>query len=182
MTKRVLSAMVFGLAISMVAIFSLQAMAKTPKPKKFTGSLMITGSTGSLLTGECTTGYSDQCPSGNCECFTITGAKVAGGLGKGAADVFATLDLGDALADAPPTCTPVYGETLVTLKGQTETVNFQGAFCGALTVKGKASASGGWEIVDSTDSASGLGTVSGQGFIGGTDIDLTLKGSITLTP
>lgn len=183
MTKQLLNLAVFGLAISMVAMFSPQAMAKkAPQPEKLTGSVTVTGSTGSLLAGECTTGYSDQCPSGTCECFTITDAKLTGKLGKGSADVFATLDLGDALADAPPTCTPVYGETILTLKGQTETIDFQGAFCGAETVKGKASASGGWQIVESTDSASGLGTVSGQGVIGGTEINLTLTGTVTLTP
>jgi len=188
MNKRVRDIAVLGLALGMVTMFSMQAMAKTPRPIIISGSATITGSGGSTSPGECTSGYSHQCPSGACECFEITGAKVKGTLlggdsGTGDADV--TLDDGDALSTSPPLCSPAYGVAVLHLTGRlpgTETINFQGTFCLPASPNGKGSAGGAWEIFSSTINASGLGTASGQGIVDGTSVNLTLKGSITVTP
>ncbi|HKV53890.1 MAG TPA: hypothetical protein VJN94_04540 [Candidatus Binataceae bacterium] len=194
MNEKMYRVMAVGVAAGMVALFSSQAMAKPkgpPGPKTVTGSVSITGTGGSLaLARDCTEGYSHQCPSDEagvtCECFSIIGAKVTGKFGKGSADVFATLDLDDTLAHTPSlsqTCIPVYGQALLNLSSAIETINFQGEFCGPATVKGKASVGGGWQIVDSTDNASGLGTVTGSGLIaGGSGVNLNLSGSVTFSP
>ncbi len=143
MNKRVLPTAVLGLALGMVTMFSVQAMAKT-----ITGSATVTGSGGCTSPGECTVGYSQQCPSGNCECFEITGAKVAGSLlggDKGTGDADVTLDDGDALSTSPPLCSPAYGEIVLHLTGKlpgTLTINFQGTFCLPASLKGKGSAAG----------------------------------------
>jgi hypothetical protein len=136
-------------------------MAKTVGPKTVSGSATVIGSGGSLdTTSACastTDSYADICPSDHCECFTLTGAKVSDKLyGTGTADVTATIDPGDALLPSalPASYLPTFGEIVVTKTGKTaatETIHFEGAFCGSASLKGKASAGGGWQIIDSTD-------------------------------
>jgi hypothetical protein len=193
-SKNMFGLAAYGLAIGMIAMLSAQVMAKTvgSKPKTVTGSAVVTGSSGEIVPGACTSttdAYADICPSGTCECFTIADAKLSGKLfGSGSADVTATIDLGDALlaSASPETCLPTFGDAVLTLSDKaadTETINFLGALCAPATVKGKASAGGAWQIIDSTNNESGLGTVTGEGIIGNTgDINITLSGSATTTP
>jgi hypothetical protein len=190
MNRRVLGVAIFGAAIGMIAMLSAGVMAETavPKPKTIKGSAVIIGTGGIIADGACITAntYAEICPSGTCECFTITDAKVSGRLyGKGTADVFATIDLGNGLSGTPPTCLPVYGAVILNTSGKkaaTETVNFQGAFCAPASVNGKGSVGAAWQIVESTNNESGLGTVTGQGVHEGGGIDITLTGTATITP
>jgi hypothetical protein len=190
LNPRILAALAIALSVAMVLSTGTAATAaKTPKPPKaktLSGTATITGTGGAIAPLVCTaSGYADQCPSGTCSCFTITGAKEAGKLlGSASVDLAVTIDSGDALSTATLTCSPVYGQAIVTLTGKSagvETINFQGAFCGA-PVKGKALAGGAWQIFQSTNGESGLGTVTGQGVISTSGIDLTLSGSATITP
>lgn len=186
MKNRVFCAAVFGLAIGMIT-FSMPAMAKT-----FTGTAAIAGTTGSLVEdSECTTGYSEQCPSSpitgaTCDCFSISGAKVGGTLlggEKGTAVVDVTIDTGDPLSDLPTSCYPVYGVGVLTLKGKlpgTVAINFQGAFCSNATDTGKTFISGGWQVIGSSIGAVGLGTLSGKGVVSDKDLHVTLTGSVSV--
>jgi hypothetical protein len=189
MERKLFITVILGLGICMVSSLPATAKVTVPKPKTVSGSVTITGTTGSETPGECAaSGYEHQCPSGSCLCFAITGAKASGKLlGSGTADVSITLDEGDSLdtTGTIPTCDPVYGQAILTLTGKspgTETINFQGTVCEAASLKGKATAGGAWQIFQSTNGESGLGTVTGQGVISGTDVDLTLTGSATTNP
>jgi len=182
MNRRVFSVAILSLAIGMIAMSSTGVMAKT-----FKGSATITGTGGSTVDGACSApdDYAEICPSGTCKCFTITGAKVTGKLfGKGTADVVATIDVGDALSNTAPTCLPAYGEVILNTSGKkaaTETINFQGAFCQPASVNAKGSVGAAWQIIDSTNDESGLGTVAGRGVEEGNDIDVILAGTTTIT-
>jgi hypothetical protein len=188
--KTVFNVATFGLAIDMIAMPSSRVMAKAAaKAKTLKGSAVIEGTGGKTVPGACASTddpYAEICPSGNCECFTITDAKVEGRLyGKGNADVFASIDEGDPLSDTPPTCLPVYGEVILNTRGKkaaTETINFQGAFCAPESATSKGSVGAAWEIVDTTNDESGLGTVTGRGVHEGSNFDITLTGTATITP
>ncbi len=189
MHRRILDVAILGLAAGMIAMSSAGVMAKTPKPKTIKGSAVVSGIGGSIAGGACGGDadlYAQICPSGKCECFTISDAKVSGKLyGKGTAEVFATIDLNDGLSSTPPTCLPVFGEVILNTSGKiaaTETINFQGAFCAPETVNGKGSVGAAWQIIDSTNGESGVGTVAGQGVHEGGGIDITLTGTTTFTP
>jgi hypothetical protein len=140
--KTVLNLAIFGIAIGMIAMSSSRLTAKA---KTVNGSALIEGASGNTVPGARASiddPYAKICPSGDCECFTITDAKVEGRLyGKGNADVFATIDEGDPLSGTPPTCLPVYGEVILNTSGKkaTETINFQGAFCAPESATGKGS-------------------------------------------
>ncbi len=188
--KTVFNVATFGLAIDMIAMPSSRVMAKAAaKAKTLKGSAVIEGTGGKTVPGACASTddpYAEICPSGNCECFTITDAKVEGRLyGKGNADVFASIDEGDPLSDTPPTCLPVYGEVILNTRGKkaaTETINFQGAFCAPQSATSKGSVGADWEIVDTTNDEFGLGTVTGKALKRAPTLTSPLPGQPRLRP
>src|SRR5580698_3402979 len=71
-----------------------------------------------ITDGACTQGFSAQCPSGHvCECFTAMGAKFSSsGIGKGSANLFATVDTSATFGPLGEDCVPLYAEFAVIAK------------------------------------------------------------------
>ncbi|HLW71492.1 MAG TPA: hypothetical protein VKS22_12820 [Candidatus Binataceae bacterium] len=138
--------------------------------------------------GECIdAGFASRCPSGNCECFSLSGVTVSGSMaGKGTADVFVTEDFGNQVPTTglPHQCNPEYVDAVLTttLKKTplTETVSLLTVSCHELKTGGKATVTGGFGIeAGASNGATGWGTATGT-FDKTTQVEtLTLKGSIT---
>ena len=81
--------------------------------------------------GHCTQGFSNKCPSGGtCDCFTASAAKfTSSGIGKGDANVFATVDVGGAYGSLGTDCMPVYAEIDVIAKKDSPSFAVVGAAC-----------------------------------------------------
>ena len=147
-------------------------------------NIMATSGQGTITAGPCNTGvYDSICPSGNCQCLTITGAKVTGSMaGTGTADLSVTEDIGSETTSSGDTCTPFFGVANLTTTLQktplTESLNLGGMSCDALTPNSKNTIQGGFGIQDgASNGATGWGTVFGTSKSQATT--LHLKGSIT---
>jgi hypothetical protein len=93
----------------------------------------LSGSITGLLAsteGGCTTGFSNQCPSGHtCSCLTGTRVKVSSrALGEGTANIFATIDNSASFATLGD-CAPVYAEIDITAKRDSPIFNAVGGIC-----------------------------------------------------
>jgi hypothetical protein len=128
-----------GLAAALFALGATQARAATTEVRW----AQITG-TGILAnpSAECSeAGYDEQCPSGTCECVTVTGATVTGVAGQvftiagtGTANLFLTFDTGaSTMTGGVAACTPFFAiaQLTTTRKGKavTETLNLVGVNC-----------------------------------------------------
>ena len=130
MKKRII-ALVFAVAFVMIGISAL-AQAPDSSDARATQIVRLSGSITGLLAGTevgCTKGFSNQCPSGHtCSCFTGTGLKVSSrALGKGTANIFATLDNTGAFALGE--CGPVYMEIDITAEKDSPIFNAIGGVC-----------------------------------------------------
>ena len=143
---------------------------------------------GPTANGACSsTGYAAICPSGSCQCATMTGAKVTGSLaGTGTANVSITLDLGDPTTVSGSTCQPIFGAAdLTTTTGknkgpETETLNLLGVYCDKFISGQPNTVSGGFGIAASpapSPAATGWGTMTGEAHHG--TLKLSLKGLVT---
>lgn len=64
--------------------------------------------------GRCHVGFSNQCKSIDCMCYTMTGTANLARAGKGPATMYATLDFGAGATSGPyGDCFPVWGELIV---------------------------------------------------------------------
>lgn len=175
-----------SLSIFLVALFGTPALAVTTAQRFAT----ITGTASAPAAGQCTEGYSKQCPTGGCTCVQISGAvvgKVPGRFsiaGVGTANVFLTLDNDGATPSAIGNCTPFFAvaelSTIRNGKPSSETLNMTGVLCAPLTTA-NSPILGGFGI-----SASPLPVNGGRGFgkLKGTMspssvVSLTLHGPIT---
>lgn len=104
--------------------------SSTPRPSQIVHlSGSMTGTMASTA-GGCSQGFSNQCPSGHtCSCLTGTGIEVSSrALGKGTADVLATIDDGASFATLGD-CAPVYAEIDITAKRDSPTFDAVGGIC-----------------------------------------------------
>jgi hypothetical protein len=134
--------------------------AQSPAAGKATNIVRLSGSIVGIMTatsGACTTGFSNQCPSGHiCGCFTATAAKVSSpALGAGSANIFATID--DTAAFGLGACAPVYAEIDITAKKDSPTFDAVGSLC--FEPDGETVFNGGMALVVAT---SRLFTTSGS--------------------
>jgi hypothetical protein len=174
---------------SVVFIAGVATAAKTSGPKAAMRAANITGASGTPATGPglggacATTGYDAFCPSGTCQCLTISSAKVTGSMaGTGTADLQVTEDTGAATTSVSgASCTPFFAvATLTTTLAKTaltETLNFGGMSCDQFTSKGKSAIQGGFGIGTASNSATGWGTVVGTS--NQSSVTLHLKGLVT---
>ncbi len=143
---------------------------------------------GPTANGACSSsGYAAICPSGSCECATMTAAKVTGSLaGTETANVSLTVDKADVTSDVSgATCQPIFGTAdIIPLIGKkspkTETLNLLGVYCDKATSSQPNTVSGGFGIAASpapSPAASGWGTMTGQARHG--TLKLSLKGPVT---
>ena len=107
-----------------------QASVATASAKIVHLSGSITG-TAVVTSGGCTQGFSNQCPSGHtCDCYTAMGAKFSSsGIGKGAANLFATFDLTAAFGPLGGDCVPLDAEIDVIAKKDSPTFDVVGGAC-----------------------------------------------------
>lgn len=64
--------------------------------------------------GRCKVGFSNQCKSSDCMCYTVNGTANMSRAGKGPATLYATLDFGSGAASGlHGECFPVWGEMFV---------------------------------------------------------------------
>ncbi len=68
----------------------------------------------SSVLGKCSVGFSNQCMSSDCMCYTVSGTANLSRAGKGPATLYATLDFGSgATSGYYGDCFPVWGELIV---------------------------------------------------------------------
>jgi hypothetical protein len=84
-----------------------------------------------ITDGACTQGFSAQCPTGHvCECFTAMGAKFSSsGIGKGSANLFATVDTSATFGPLGEDCVPLYAEFDVIAKKDSPNFDVIGGAC-----------------------------------------------------
>jgi hypothetical protein len=118
---------------------------------------------GSLLSqssGACDVGYSSFCPSGNCVCDIFVGTISGNPIGKGPAELWATVDDGAALSGGL-TCFPIFGTLAISTSRDTEVINATGSACN--DAKGTVDTlSGGFGISQSAVGASAWGSLTGS--------------------
>jgi hypothetical protein len=103
----------------------------------------ITGTASAPSVGQCTKGYSNQCPTSSCTCVQVPGATVGKVTGQpaidgtGTANLFLTLDNGAKTVSASGDCTPFFGVVKLFTsragKASSETLNLNGVSCTPLT-------------------------------------------------
>jgi hypothetical protein len=103
--------------------------AALANPVRISGSLV--GGGGSTVGGACTTGFSNQCPTGHtCTCFTIMAARFTSSkIGHGSANFYATIDHTAAFGTLGADCMPIYGEIDVIAKKDSPNFDVWGAAC-----------------------------------------------------
>src|SRR5262249_2249329 len=108
------------------------AGARTARPQA-SSLVAINGSMNAVFTTDlanpCAVGYSNQCLSLDCACYTATGMANVGKLGKGAATISATLDFGSGFISGDGDCFPAYLEFDVATTKDTETWSGVGSAC-----------------------------------------------------
>lgn len=195
MYKRVLviAAVTIAMGAAWVRAQEADAVSTAIRSGVIIGSITASPTPGAGPGGACSaSGYAATCPSGTCECLTITGAKVTGSLaGVGTADLNITLDTVGVTSDlAGDTCEPMFGTAdLTTTTGvgknktaRTETLNLLGAFCDNIGPSLPNTINGGFGIA-SSPAPSPSPAATGWGTLTGTEkhdaVRLNLKGSIT---
>lgn len=119
----------------------------------------VKGSLVSETSGACNDGYSALCPSGDCICDVFVGTISGNPIGKGTAELEATIDIGAALSSGP-TCVPIFGVLGISTTKDTEIINVTGSDCsGGGNVD---SLSGGFGIDQSLVGGAAWGKVSGS--------------------
>jgi hypothetical protein len=135
MRKGLLILAVVALGLAMVAKGSFAQEADTSAPDAFSGrAVRLSGSVigkVTLVSGTCTQGFSNQCPSGhNCSCYSGTGAKFTSSrIGRGAAAIFITVDSTASYGALGNDCQPVYGELDVIAKKDLPDFDMIGGLC-----------------------------------------------------
>jgi len=133
-------------------------------------------------------GFAGICPSGTCQCITITGAKLTGNFGKGTADLLITEDPTNATAVGAGDCVPFFGTAVLNgTKGvgkkatpQTANVNLVGADCDKFTTNGPETFNGGFGVAVPSPSpaVNGWGNETGNVNSKGV-LKMTLKGPLS---
>ncbi|GEM_PF-3713546 len=169
--NRVVAVMAFTVSIP----FGI-ALASTPKQFVET----VSGTASAPVAGQCTQGFSNQCPSGDtCECVTVSNANAKGGeVGKvtGVSNFDITIDTSIGTKDDTDfTCNPVFVTFELEGTKDTQTINSVGALCKSLSNHQIEIIGGGFSI------ASSLGTQIGNGLFHGTANLATQKLVIKLT-
>jgi hypothetical protein len=174
----------------LLAMTGLVAQAATTTSKTTTRTMVITaGALGTPSAGACSavsTDYASICPSGACQCESITNAKITGNLaGTGTADVALTEDTGDVSSTSG--CMPFYGTITTTSNigagkkkvSANDIINAVGAVCPDAAAGGKTAIEGGFGLnaANSQNGATGSGTVSGSS--DSKTIKILLKGPVT---
>jgi hypothetical protein len=182
--KSLISATVMVLLFGGVALaqnWSNNGIASKPSPamseklKSITGT--IKGSMAAPTSGQCTNGYSDQCPSGsNCHCVVYSG-RLSSSIGTSSnVEIDMTVDEGNPIGFADA-CFPYYAEvTLNASKDPTETWALQGAMCESFG--NKFPVTGGWGLTGSSVFAPGVGTLNGtqDNFLGAGNFNFHFQG------
>lgn len=100
--------------------------------------------------GKCTVGFSNQCKSSDCTCYTFNGAANVSRAGKGQGTLYATLDFGSGAASGlHGECFPVWAELMVNAAKDTENWHAVGYACN--TVDGKATPMQGGLVLGNSD-------------------------------
>jgi hypothetical protein len=175
-----------GLTVLWFAMGANQVLAATTLTRYAT----ILGTASAPSAGQCTKGYSNQCPSGSCTCEQVSGATVGlvsgqvGIAGKGTANVFLTFDNGAATVGGGGECTPFFGIARLSTKRaglqSSETLNLNGVKCSPLTTA-DSPILGGFGISASpkpVNGGTGFGKVTGFLDPNGS-LSLNLHGPIT---
>lgn len=91
---------------------------------------VIKGGLISDTSGACGVGYSSYCPSGECECAKFVGVVSGNQTGRGAVNLFMTVDRGAEVSpDGAPTCYPIFASAQISASRDHETLNFIGTTC-----------------------------------------------------
>jgi hypothetical protein len=142
------------------------------------GTLKVTGTATAPASGPCgASDFTQACPDGNCVCVQVPGAALSGSA-AGRADLFATIDNGE--ADSSTGCTPIYLSFSATAKvpdegSSTVAGNLFLVQCANGTLEG-----GAWGITGSSAGVGGDGTVSGTFDGNKGKVKLTLTGTISI--
>ena len=177
----------FGLlVITCAALFALATAAPVRAghySATFTG--VVTNFT---MAGFCNTDpsdFSNQCPSGNCDCIelqgTVTG-NIIGHTARGAVQVNITYDQGASQVGwaGEANCGPIYGAARITGNRDVEEIDFTGSMCLIVDTGFKpqtAPLAGNWGLTDISGIHKGFGTVRGAINLS----DFTAKQSLTFT-
>jgi hypothetical protein len=135
MRKGLLILAVVALGLAMLAKRSFAQDTDASAPDAFSGrAVRLSGSVigkVTLVSGTCTHGFSNQCPSGhNCSCYSGTGAKFTSShIGRGAAAIFITVDSTASYGALGNDCEPAYGELDVIAKKDLPDFDMIGGIC-----------------------------------------------------
>jgi hypothetical protein len=105
------------------------AVVGSAKIVKFSASL--TGTAVLTSTGPCSSSFGNQCPNGHsCSCYTLMGGKLTSGrLGKGSANMFATVDRTLAFGQIGGACVPFNAEIDIIAKKDSPNFDVVGGAC-----------------------------------------------------
>ncbi len=119
---------------------SYRAQNAPQAPSTSSKIIAISGSlkgTYSYQVGRCHVGFSDQCKSIDCMCYTMTGTANLTRVGKGPATMYATLDFGAGATSGPDgDCFPVWAELLVNGAKDAQNWHAVGYACDGVDGKG----------------------------------------------
>ncbi len=91
----------------------------------------------SVEVGRCHVGYSNQCKSTDCMCYTVNGTANLTRAGRGPATLYATLDFGAGATSGPyGECFPVWAEMLVNGASDAQNWHAVGYACDGVDGKG----------------------------------------------
>ncbi len=124
---------------------------------------VISGNAVSNFAGPCDVGYSQFCPSGNCQCQEFTGTIKGNLIGTGSTTIFVTIDYGAGTGPTvAPSCYPFFASLAIDTSKDSEIVNATGTSC-LPAYGGTATLTGSFGI-DSSNIAglSGWGTLKGS--------------------
>ena len=126
--------------------WSVTGDAGFPRPVRIAGSFIGTGSSTGTA---CSTGFSNQCPSGDsCSCLTVMDARFSGSrFGSGRANLFLTIDHTATFGALGHDCVPIYGQIDAIAK-DSPTFDLWGAEC--TEPSGDFAANGAMGLADST--------------------------------
>ena len=124
----------------------------TSHPVGFSGSMKGTLSSSS---GQCTQGFSNQCPIGPCNCFSFSGTSTVPKMGKGNVTISVTVDKGGEISSGGGDCLPAYIEFNLSNSKDVEAWDGLGTACD--NIDGSGPLGGGFALQTSSIYSGALG-------------------------
>jgi hypothetical protein len=180
MYKRVLVIAAVSVALG---VAWMQAKKADAAATRFSATIISTTAP-AVTTGVCSSsGFESFCPTGPCQCLTITGATVQSPLffGKGTANLKLTEDPNSPTAKGGSNCVPFFGTIAIIGAKNSGSMNVVGADCDPIIKNGPEVLTGGIGLAVPSPSPA----VNGWGVLNGTDnttkgvLRLTLKGPLS---